>query len=120
LLLRQASGEMLSTLARGLSSGVATPEEAARREVREELGLNLSELHPLGVFTATSEYARDTVHCFCGESSSMRLKLDRDEVYEAGWFVVDDLPSGRSRQSSMVLDLYSASITRRNSQLFLQ
>src|SRR3954462_11119258 len=64
LLIRQTYGDMLWTLPGGLIKSSETPEDAIRREVREERGLELSQLLSLGVFTDTKEYARDTVNCF--------------------------------------------------------
>lgn len=106
LLIRQTYGDMLWTLPGGLIKSSETPEDAIRREVMEEVGLELSELRPIGVFTDTKEYARDTVSCFRGEATAAKLKIDRDEVYEADWFKVDDLPTGQARQLAMVLALY--------------
>jgi ADP-ribose pyrophosphatase YjhB (NUDIX family) len=110
LLIRQTYGHMQWTLPGGLIKRNEAPETAVRREVREEVGIDLFALRPLGVFTDTKKYARDTVHCFWGESSGTVLELDSDEVYEAGWFKVGALPSDKSRQLVRVLDLYSESL----------
>jgi ADP-ribose pyrophosphatase YjhB (NUDIX family) len=106
LLIRQTYGDMLWTLPGGLIKSGETPEDAIRREVLEEVGLELSQLRSLGVFTDTHEYARDTVNCFWAEAAAAELKIDSDEVYEADWFKVDDLPTGQARQLAMVLALY--------------
>jgi len=97
---------MLWTLPGGLIKSRERPEDAIRREVREEVGLELSELQSIGVFTDTAEYARDTVHCFWSEAVESVVSVDHDEVYEAGWFKSDDLPAGQSRQLTLVLALY--------------
>ena len=110
LFIRQTYGDMLWTLPGGLIKSNETPEVAIRREVLEEVGLELSELRSLGIFTDTQEYARDTVNCFWGEPSANLLKLDADEVYEAGWFGIDALPGGQSRHLAKVLDLYFESL----------
>ena len=106
LLIRQTYGDMLWTLPGGLIKRGEAAEKALRREVLEEVGLELSELRPLGVFTDTKEYARDTVTCFWGAPSGTALKVDPDEVYEARWFGIDALPNGQSRHLAKVLDLY--------------
>ena len=113
LLIRQTYGDMLWTLPGGLIKSSETPEAAIRREVREEVGLELSELRSLGVFTDTAEYARDTVNCFWGEATAAKLKIDPDEIYEADWFKVDALPNGQARQLAMVLALYFENKTLR-------
>ena len=106
LLIRQTYGDMRWTLPGGLVKRSEEPEKALRREVLEEVGLELSELRPLGAFTDTREYARDTVQCFWGEPAETELRIDPDEVYEARWFGVDTLPEGQSRHLAKVLDLY--------------
>jgi ADP-ribose pyrophosphatase YjhB (NUDIX family) len=108
LLIRQTYGDMLWTLPGGLVKKNESPENAARREVREEAGLELRDLRTLGHFTDTHEHARDTVHCFWGESSGGDVRIDRDEIYEARWFGAGELPQGQSRQLGMALELYSA------------
>lgn len=111
LLIRQTYGDMRWTVPGGLIKRDEEPETAIRREVREEVGITLSDLRPLGVFTDTEAYAHDTIHCYWGESSGTVLKLDMDEVYEARWFTVDALPKRKSRQLMRVLDLYAAVVT---------
>src|SRR3954466_3550265 len=76
LLIRQTYGDMLWTLPGGLIKRGEEPERAVRREVQEEVGLDLSELRPLGVFTDTAEYARDTVTCFWGASLETTVRID--------------------------------------------
>jgi 8-oxo-dGTP pyrophosphatase MutT (NUDIX family) len=112
LLIRQTYGDMLWTLPGGLIRRNESPEDAARREVKEEVGLEMKSLRPLGHFTDTSDCARDTVHCFRGETSSAEIKIDRDEIYEARWFDANELPEGQSRQLGMALELYSAGSDR--------
>jgi 8-oxo-dGTP pyrophosphatase MutT (NUDIX family) len=106
LLIRQTYGDMRWTLPGGLIKRGETPEQAVRREVGEEVGLELLKLRFLNAFLDTGEYARDTVHCFWGKSSSAEVKIDRDEIYEARWFAIEDLPDHQSRQLTRVLDLY--------------
>ena len=113
LFIRQTYGNMKWTLPGGLIKTNETPEQAAHREVREEVGLKLSQLRPLGVFTNTWEHAHDTIHCFWGASSGAEIRIDRDEVYEARWFPVDDLPAVQSRQLMRMLNLYSESLPAR-------
>jgi ADP-ribose pyrophosphatase YjhB (NUDIX family) len=106
LLIRQTYGDMLWTLPGGLIRRGETPEDAARREVREEIALEVGRLRSLGHFMDMHEHARDTVYCFWGECLDGEVRIDRDEVYEAGWFAPNELPEGRSRQLGMVINLY--------------
>jgi 8-oxo-dGTP pyrophosphatase MutT (NUDIX family) len=63
-----------------------SPEEAARREVREEVGVTLSGLSPPGRYTGTEYYEKDTVVCFYARAWSPALEPRRAEVYEEEWF----------------------------------
>jgi ADP-ribose pyrophosphatase YjhB (NUDIX family) len=110
LLIRQTYGKMRWTLPGGLIQRNEEPEIAVRREVREEVGLELSQLNLIGVFKDTHEYAHDTVYCFWGVPSVTELQLDPGEIYEARWFAGDSLPLDQSRQMTMVLDLHRKSM----------
>ena len=72
-----------------------TPEAAARREVLEELGCGLDALRPLGVFHATAEGRRDTVHLFRAELVG-DPRPDGVEVADAAFFPPDALPEATS------------------------
>lgn len=69
-----------------------TLEEAARRELREESGLDSISLTEVGSKEYNWEGKRDTVHFYQGESSSSDLTVDGQEIIDAGWFELDKLP----------------------------
>ncbi len=96
---------------RGVKRG-ESPEEAAGREALEELGVLLPELRPLGRYTGTEYYDKDTVVCFYARSESTALKPRRAEVYEEGWFEWGRLPEPLSREAAKIIDLYLASAKR--------
>lgn len=48
-------------------TGDEPPEAAARREVREETGLELTGLRPLGTFTESNGYATSSCHAFLAD-----------------------------------------------------
>ncbi len=83
-----------------------TPEQAARREVLEEVGVTLSGLRLLGRYTGTEYYDKDTVACFYGRAVSADIKPRRAEVYDEGWFEWGHLPEPLSREAEKVIGMY--------------
>ena len=67
-------------------------EEAAKREVLEEVGVRLTDVRKIGGYTSDREYKKDTVSVFLGESSDKDFKIDKKEIAEAQWFSVSNLP----------------------------
>ncbi len=69
------------------------PHAAARREVREELGLDALDLRPLAVVLVGEGRRRTTIHCFHAEvDPAAELRLDPVEIAGAAWFPWTDLP----------------------------
>jgi len=83
------------------------PEEAAKREAFEELGLKLLDLHPLTPFTTYEEYKEDTVYSFYSQLNSRDFQTETLEVDTAKWFSLDNLPKMGS-VSTRILDLYKS------------
>jgi 8-oxo-dGTP pyrophosphatase MutT (NUDIX family) len=71
------------------------PSAAAAREVREETGLDVRALEPLGTYLSTAEGKRDTIHLFRGSAEGEPLP-DGVEVEEAAFFPLDALPAATS------------------------
>jgi len=67
-------------------------EDAARREVREEVGIELSEVRHLGSFEHESEYKRDTMDVFHARVSSKAFNRNSWEIAEVQWFSKDNPP----------------------------
>ncbi len=106
LLIRNTYGDMKWTFPGGGIKRDESPELAVQREVKEEVGITLTELHGLGEYTSTEGYKRDTVKCYFSEVHSPELKIDRNEIYEAGWFQYERLPEPQSSDASRVMQLY--------------
>lgn len=85
-----------------------TPKKAAQREALEEVGIALETLIPLGKYFNTRQYKRDTVYCFYGKTDNDYFEIDTNEISEAAWFSISDIPAMRSRSVGAVLDLYFA------------
>ena len=68
------------------------PEEAVKREVMEEVGIEVEGLRKIGEYTSNHEFKRDTVTVFRGMSRKKELVIDSSEISEAEWFKLNDLP----------------------------
>jgi 8-oxo-dGTP pyrophosphatase MutT (NUDIX family) len=81
------------------------PVAAARREMEEELGVQLDDLRLLGEIRARPYRARDRIHCFEAELGSPELTIDEGELQTAGWFPRDQLPPDVGRYVARILAL---------------
>ena len=107
LLIRNPYGPMKWDVPGGGVRRGERPEDAARRESREEVGVCLSGLRPLGRYRGTESYAEDTVVCYYARAESPALKPRRAEVYEEGWFEWGRLPEPLSQEVAKVIRLYT-------------
>lgn len=83
-----------------------TPSDAARREVKEELRVELYDLAPVGTFVSDWEGKHDTVHCYHARiAPGARILPRRGEILAYGWFPKSDLPSGMSLSATEALKL---------------
>ena len=69
------------------------PLAAALREMDEELGVRLEEMHPLGQISLQAFGANNRVHCFQAEIGPAELTVDEGELAAVSWFARDQLPS---------------------------
>lgn len=68
------------------------PQDAALRELEEELGVHAQRPVALGTILQRSSGRRDTVHGFAAEVDGAPLALDDGEIAQARWFAHDALP----------------------------
>lgn len=68
-------------------------QDAARREAREETGVEVHSLELLGVYTSIARYVTDHVAAFVASAGDTRGAPDH-EIAEAAWFPLDALPPG--------------------------
>lgn len=92
------------------------PVDAARREIHEELGIDVTDWVALGDLFARVRYGRATMWCFAGRVSEPELRPDHVEIAEAGWFEPGRLPVRVGRWEPRVLTLTHA-ILRRDTDL---
>jgi len=96
LLIRNGYGDSSQFLLPG--GGVSsreTPAAAAVREVREELGFELTDVDPVWTYKSIAEGKRDTIHLFSAIADG-EPKADDREVIDARFFPLSALPSGVS------------------------
>jgi 8-oxo-dGTP pyrophosphatase MutT (NUDIX family) len=83
-----------------------TPEMAARRQLREELGVDVGELRPLGMRPLHSWGRDHPVHFFAVRVDPQTVRRDEVEIAEVRWFAPDALPA---RLGHLVGDVLGAS-----------
>jgi 8-oxo-dGTP pyrophosphatase MutT (NUDIX family) len=84
--------------------------DAARREMHEELGVDIAEWQWLGSIKASPYHSRDTLHCFQAELHDPTLTLQAIEIAAARWFSRAELPSGLGRSTRRVLALLDGDV----------
>jgi 8-oxo-dGTP pyrophosphatase MutT (NUDIX family) len=92
LLVRHTYGSRLWDLPGGGRHRGESSIDAARREMHEELGLQIDDWRALGQLHARTERHRQTIDVCGAEVSSPTLKLDLGEIEVADWFPRDHLP----------------------------
>jgi 8-oxo-dGTP pyrophosphatase MutT (NUDIX family) len=102
LLVRHAYGDRRWDLPGGRIRRGEPPAMTARREMREELGLELTDWTATGELRVRAHHRVDTIHCFTARVTTPALTLDLGELQRAEWFAIDRLPVDRA---SMVDDL---------------
>jgi 8-oxo-dGTP pyrophosphatase MutT (NUDIX family) len=81
------------------------PREAARREAREELGVDLDEWRSLGDLFERIDFKRDTLCCFHADVREIRVERDEAEIAEVAWFPRDRLPTRIGRYVPRIIGL---------------
>jgi len=97
LLVRHTYGDRRWDLPGGTLRSGEHPEQTARREMAEELGVELGELTHLGALQVRVDHRRDRLHCFRAELPRAALTLDLAELSAAQWFRRDQLPDQLAR-----------------------
>lgn len=85
-------------------------EQAAIREIKEEVGLNINQLdYLLGLYENKKEGKNDMVHCFVVELEH-RLEIPKRrfniEIADSAWFDINVLPTSTSRATIERIEEY--------------
>lgn len=67
------------------------PMDAARREIQEELGITLHDIHELGRIVTEAQYKRDLIYCFRAEMPEQEIRLRKTEIARYVWQDRNDL-----------------------------
>jgi ADP-ribose pyrophosphatase YjhB (NUDIX family) len=94
LLVRHTYGDRRWAWPGGLVRRREDPAATARREVREELGLDLVEWEPLGQLDYRgSDRARHLVSCFLAQAGPEEPRPRRAEIEEVRWAPLNAVPA---------------------------
>jgi NAD+ diphosphatase len=69
------------------------PEDAALREIREELGISIQDWVPIGEIPVAISRQRATLCCFRANVGEIALRVDDAEIAELRWFTRGELES---------------------------
>jgi 8-oxo-dGTP pyrophosphatase MutT (NUDIX family) len=107
LLIRHTYGHSAWTLSGGGLKKNESKEEAVKREVKEELGLDITPQY-IGEFTHHPDYKIDTVSCFVARIEKIEPKIDHLEIKDAKWWHIDNLPEDHSLNLQRVILMHKS------------
>jgi 8-oxo-dGTP pyrophosphatase MutT (NUDIX family) len=96
LLVRHTYGRRCWDLPGGAVKRHEEPLDAARREMREELGIRAADWSPAGDLRGTQNFRHDTISCFQAELPAPDVTPDPGELAAAHWFARSELPADLS------------------------
>lgn len=113
LLLRHSYGPKVWALPGGGIDKNEDPADAARREVREELGVTLGKMEAIAVIEEEVSGSLHTAHLFAAICDA-RPKPDNREIVEARFFPTHSLPEPLGRITRQRLDIWRERTLRGN------
>lgn len=94
-----------------------TPQQAARREIKEELGINL----PAASYKLIAEFAYSEPETktgwkafilTCQLPADAKVRPNRAEILEHAWFTADNLPADSSHLTIEVMSAYGSHLAQ--------
>jgi len=105
LLVRHTYGSRDWTFPGGGREGGESSAETARREMREELSVQIDDLHVHDSFVSTKEYKHDHI-TVCSGKVTEDLNPSPFEIAETQWFNRDHLPNELRQMTQETLSIY--------------
>ncbi len=92
LLIRNAYGRRNWTFPAGGVKAREDQEKALKREVMEEVGIDLKKAVFVGSFVSSKEYKKDNIFAYISRVENRNVEKDDFEIAEAKWFPLDKMP----------------------------
>lgn len=106
LLVRHTYGDRRWALPGGLVRRHEAGEATARREMREELGIEVTAWKELGTLRFVGpERARHVVECLSAPLPDSELVVNEAEIAEVAWFAREDVPGDSLEQTAEIVDM---------------
>lgn len=86
----QRNTQIFACIAGFIEAGESA-EHAVRREIREETGLEVSDIHYFG--SQSWPFPDQLMLAFIAQYAGGEIRVQEDELAEAGWFCPEDLPA---------------------------
>jgi 8-oxo-dGTP pyrophosphatase MutT (NUDIX family) len=109
LMIRNTYGHRQWTFPGGGVQRGESVEVAVRREVREEVGIELTVVRAIGSYFSTRNHCRDTVSCFVADVDTADAIADGIEIEDVAWVEPGMLPVPHSPDVDDVVALLSRS-----------
>ena len=103
LFIRNTYGSKKWNLPGGKIEKGESPEEAVRREVREELNIYLGKVAEVKSFLSTLEYKKDKIFVFRSQVLDNKFKVDKKEISDAKWSPASNPPRPLSKIAELAL-----------------
>jgi ADP-ribose pyrophosphatase YjhB (NUDIX family) len=92
LLIKNTYGKShLWTLPGGGAKRNENQTSAAKREVKEEVGIKLKNVKKIGTFLNEDEPNKDTINLFTSRVENKNVIIDKKEIKETAWFTKKEL-----------------------------
>lgn len=88
-----------------------TPDVTIKREIYEELGIEISQPTWMTQFISTDEHKVDTIDVYWAKiDENTPIIIEKSEIQEYGWFNTDSLPADISKYAKKAVDLFDKKI----------
>ncbi|MFH1308733.1 MAG: NUDIX hydrolase [Patescibacteria group bacterium] len=107
LFIRNNYGRKRWTFPGGRINKGEIPEQTIKREIKEEVGLDISDLKLLDIFISTAEYKKDKVYLYLAKSNKKDLIIDNIEILQAKWLNIDNYPKPIGQIALKMIKIYN-------------